>query len=354
MDWGNQMNRKDLVQKLELVGSALANNDLVPIFQCFCFSGNEVCCYNDALGIVTPCETPTYFAVNGPVLLGLLTNSLAEDVEFSSDEGSIVIKAGRSTFKLPYHPKTDFLFEAPELGKEAVLLPIDEDLISGLNACLLTSSTDNAQPAFMGVCLANGKKYKTLYSTDGDAISRYTLKSPATKAPNRVLPNSFCQALIKIMTETKATKGSILINEEWAVASLETEFTIYGRLLQVDNPLDYEKEISQTKPLDGERSLIPKALDHALSRARVLADPESAKTILLVEGDRLKLLTETAMGVVRDSVQMPVQPPVKANVSSQLVQRCIGLCDQMRISDNCVEFWTVDNSLYILTSNMGE
>src|SRR5262245_15182222 len=117
---GNQMKRKELADKLTLVGTALAGNDLVAMFQNFCFDGKKVYAYNDALGIVAPCPTPKPFAVNGGVLLGLLTNSLAEDAELTVEPEAVIIKAGRSTFKLPYYPKSDFLFEPPELGKEAM------------------------------------------------------------------------------------------------------------------------------------------------------------------------------------------------------------------------------------------
>lgn len=349
------MNRKELADRLELVGTALADNDLVQLFQCFCFNTKTVSAYNDALGIVAPCEAAEPFAVKGDVLLGLITNSMAEDVELKVAPDAVVIKTGRSTFSLPYHPKDDFLFEPPEPGKDALLIPIDQDLISGLNACLLTSSTDNAQPALMGICLAQVNDRLMIYSTDGDAISRYAPNKAMPKGmQRRILPNSFCVALIKIMAETKCAKGSMLITDEWAAAYLESEYKIYGRLLQVDEPIDYEKEIAGTAKGKSTPVAIPKELDKALSRARVLSDPESAKTLLAVEAKRLKLLTKTSMGVVNDSIKLE-HPDVQANVSAQLIQRCIGLCDEMYIRDNCVEFWGGEgHRLYIIISNMGD
>src|ERR1700722_5373012 len=97
------MNRAELVTKLALVGHGLADHNLVPMFQCYCFDGEVVSAYNDALGVIAPCPCPEIFAVNGKTLLGLLTNSHAEEVEFAlEDKHDLSIKTGKSRFKLPY------------------------------------------------------------------------------------------------------------------------------------------------------------------------------------------------------------------------------------------------------------
>src|SRR5216110_1843170 len=149
------MKREELVEKLQLVASALATDNMVPMFQCFVFDGKTVTAYNDALAIITDCAVAESFAVNGQVLLGLLTNSHADYLDFTLESEDLLVKAGKSTFRLPYFPKTDFLFTVPE-AEDIPGCPIDINLIDGLQACLLTSSTDNAQPALMGVCLRDG------------------------------------------------------------------------------------------------------------------------------------------------------------------------------------------------------
>jgi len=257
------MKRKELVDKLQLVANALATDNMVPMFQCFVFHDKTVTAYNDALAIVTDCEVAESFAVNGQVLLGLLTNSHADDLAFTLESEDILVKAGKSTFRLPYFPKADFLFAAPK-AEEHPGIPIDIKLIDGLQACLLTSSTDNAQPALMGVCLRDGN----LYSTNGDAVSRFALGAlPSLRA---MLPNAFCQALIKIYTETKAIQGSLWITAEWVGAILGAGYSVYGRLLQVDRPLDYEAEIKKTVNGKAKPYAIPHAFNEALSPWRVI------------------------------------------------------------------------------------
>lgn len=347
------MNRKELVSRLDLVGRALADSNIIPAFQCFCFDKTTVKAYNDSLGVIAPCETKEAFAVHGSTLSGLVSKSHSETVEFAlTDKNNLTVKAGRSTFKLPWYPAEDFLFEEPK-DKWALKFPLNEALIEGLSACLMTSSKDYAQAAFMGVCLMQREGTFFLYSSNGDAISRYTLaKTKATEETSYMLPNAFCEALIKITADTEATSGTVEVSEGWAKATLNTGYVIYGRLIIVDNKLDYGGVIKRTVKKWPEFTEIPKDFDQALDRARVIADPESAKTVLTVEANRLKLLTQTNMGTVKDTLAFE-HPEVEAAVSAELVQRCVSLSAEMAVLENCVIFKDGEK-LLILTSNMGE
>lgn len=349
------MNRKGLVSRLDLVGRALADSNIIPAFQCFCFDKTTVKAYNDSLGIIAPCETKEAFAVHGSTLLGLISKSHSETAEFAlTDKNDLTVKAGRSTFKLPWYPAEDFLFEEPN-DKWALKLSLNEALIEGLSACLMTSSKDNAQPAFMGVCLMVKDGTFFLYSSNGDAISRYALANSSKVKDTEttyMLPNAFCEALIKITADTEATSGTVEVSEGWAKATLNTGYVIYGRLIVVDNKLDYGGVIKRTVKKWPEFTGIPKDFDQALDRARVIADPESAKTVLTVEANRLKLLTQTNMGIVKDTLAFE-HPEVEAAVSAELVQRCASLSAEMAVLENCVIFKDGEK-LLILTSNMGE
>ena len=347
------MLRKELVEKLELVSRALADNDIIPIFKCFAFTGNSVMAYNDALAIIAPCKTQEKFCVNGQVLLGLLSNSHTENVDFTIDGTDLVVKTGKSTFKLPWFPVEDFLFKAPT-AKVTVRVPINQELVDGLAACLMTTSKDSSQAALMGVCMTE----VGFFSTDGDAITRY-LHQTAKNDIRYMLPNSFCETIVKLFEGLGSKRGVLGITGEWATCVLDggdgkLHADIYGRLLVVDNPIDYETWIKKTLKDKPRYVEIPKGLDRALSRARVVADPESAKTVLTIEGARMKLLTETSMGVIKDDLPYEDKSfATVANISAELTQRCLSLCTEMSVLPNCCCFRN-GNRLFILTSNMGK
>ena len=89
----------------------------------------------------------------------------------------------------------------------------------------------------------------------------------------------------------------------------------------------------------------------ALARARVLADPESQKTVMTVEDGKLKLNTTTYMGVIKDTLTIRGHQDVIAEVNASLVQRAIGHCSTMAIFDNCTVFREGEKILQVL-SNM--
>ncbi len=340
------MNRKALVEKLSLVSLALADDDLIPILKCFAFTSGHVMACNHTLAVTSPCITDEAFCVHGNTLKGLLENSHAEEVEFKIDDNDLIVKTGKSTFKLPWFSTEDYLWQVPTDSAQADF-DLNADFINGLEACLLTASKDNAQPALMGVQFS----YGILYSCDGDAVTKFTAKAKAKI--KCMLPSRFCDALIKITKESEAGGGVVFVSKEWVWVELDNGYTIYGRLMDVDSPLDHEALIKKTLKVQPQFLKLPHGLDHALSRARVVADAESAKTVFTIAGGRLKLLTTASMGVINDTLPFAGHSDVQANVSAALIQRCIGLCDQMSVHDNCCAFSGDNQSLFILVSNLG-
>ncbi len=344
------MNRAELVTKLELVGRGLADTNLVPVFQCFAFDGKQVLAYNDHIGVVAPCESVDRFAIHGSTLLGLLTNSHSEDVSFTPTGQEIAVKTGKSLFKLPFLSEDAFLF-TPPIEKWERVMAITPDFIAGLEACLLTTSKDHAQEALMGVCFNQQEKTIALYSCDGDAVTRYRTDKGYNGGKNYVLTNSFCETVVKLAKETNSEKSTLAMNDGWACATLEHGYVIYGRLIETKQKPDFHADLIE-RTIKGKLTYIPvpDELNDALSRARVVADQESAKTVLTVKGAVLQLYTETHMGVIRDTIKTK-HPEVEANVSAELLQRAIGLCEEIAIMDNCCALRQGDR-LFLLLSNM--
>ena len=343
------MDRVELVKKLDLVGRALATNDMVQIMKCFAFTGTEVIADNDALAIVSPCETTEKFVVNGQVLLGLLSASSSEEVDFTIDGYEVIVRAGRSTFKLPFQSIEDFPFQRPEIKKWDVITTE----IEGLEPCLETSSKDLTQLAFAGVLL-NGK----LYSSDGDALTSYTLSHPPKQLQPYMMSTQFCDTVLRIGEKTEAEMTTIFLAPGWACAKIGSggsgipEYEVWGKLLDPP-PVDFEEKIAEMIGGTIDVVTIPKGLEAALKRARVIADPEGKPTQLTVTSNgKLKIVTDNSLGVVSDVLPF-AQHEVTALVSAQLMQRSIRLTHQMLIFENCCIFTDIESQLFILLSTFG-
>lgn len=341
------MNRKELVKTLELVEPALSDNNLVPVFTCFMFKEKSIEAYNDNLGIVAKNTFGTeqfaknsQFAVGGKTLLGLLQNNHADEVDFQVTDENVIMKAGKSVVKLPYFPEKEFLFEEPN-EKWAASMAINDHLLMGIETCLNTACTDLTKPAFLGVCFNidhDPDHPLELFSTDGDAITRYTVNTTGKGKGVFTVPNAFCSALIKIATETDVREGKLQLSGNWARATLANGFVVYGRIIINEKPLDHQLVIDQS--LKGKQPFVPLplGLNDALARARVLADPESSKTVMTVEGGKLRLVTTTHMGDLKDELNIRGHGDVEATVHASLVQRSLNVCDQISIRENVTAY----------------
>lgn len=339
-----KVDRSELVKTLELVKPALATHNMVPIFQCFAFSKGRVVAYDDTIGIVAPLPANTeVFGIHGGTLLGLLSASRSDEVVITLSGSEAVIKTGKTLSKLPYQTGDAFIFEPP-----AEVLPnkiaFTASVAAAIRLCLETVSVDATQAALNGITYDNG----TYYSCDGDAVTCIR----GSKGKGRTLiPTQFCQAALKLWDALEAEKAELTFDDKWACLKL-AGWAIYGRLLDIKNPLNFEAEIKKTVGTPRDWNVVPVGFNEALSRARVLSDPESAKTHLSIEKGVMTLFTETHMGEIKDTIQCKGWADVTANVNASHLQRALAHCGKIIIRSNCVEFEGDDN-VYMLVSNMG-
>lgn len=340
------MDRSELVKTLELVKPALgASNNPVPIFQCFMLNEQTVSASNDTIAIIGPLDFDWACGIHGTTLLGLLSNSHAEDVELSLQRETATIKLGKTVSKLPFFTYEEFLFTPPD-EKWMAKLQFSESVFEAISIGLETVSSDETQPALQGITIQGDK----LYSCNGDSLTRIELKGTIGK--HRVLlPTTFCNAILKLWGTLKITKGVLQFSEKWAFADFG-DWSVYGQLLAIESPIDFEELISRNIKTKVATEEVPDDLSEALSRARVLSDPESQKTVVTVSKGKIDLVTETHMGEIRDTVVFgKSHPEVVANVNASHLQRAIAHCDKIAFHKNCVMLEKAPD-VFMLVSNM--
>ena len=338
------MNRAELVKTLELVKPALATNNMVPIFQCFVFGMGMVEAYDDTIGIRGPCDIESEFAIHGNTLLGLLSNGKTEEASIEINGNAAILTMGKTVSKLPFHTKDNFIFEAPTVDAKSGI-PFTESLAEALKTCLETVSSDATQAALLGISIVGDN----LYSCNGDSLTWVKLKKGIKG--RTLLPTAFCEATLKLWSALKITKGTLCMNDEWVAAELG-DWSVYGRILEVAEPIDFEALITRNLKTKTALEGVPDDFSEALSRARVLSDPESQKTVITVSKGKLQLVTETHMGEVKDVLTFSKShPEVVANVNASHLQRAIAHCDQIAFHENCVLLEKAPDVL-MLVSNM--
>lgn len=338
------MNRSELVKTLELLKPALATTNMVPVFQCFTFAEDSVAAYDDKIAIVGPCEFGTPCGVHGSTILGLLSNSKAEEVGFELDENAITMTLGKSVSKLPYYAEENFIFKEPD-DSWAFKIPFTTGLYDAIKLCLETVSTDSTQAALMGITVQGDK----MFSCNGDTVTRVQLKHGAGK--NRVLMSTqFCSAVVKLWSTLDVTKGALHFSDDWAYADFG-EWSVYGRILEIADPIDFNALIKQHVKTETATQTVPDDFAGALSRARVLADPESQKTVITVTKGKLKIVTQTHMGEIKDELVLKGHPDGEGNVNAAHLLQAIQHCDQIAFHDNCTVLEKAPD-VFMLVSNM--
>lgn len=338
------MNRKYLVDTLELIKPALAKNNTVPIFQSYCFEPGSVSAYNDTVGICGPVDHEDSFGVHGTTLLGMLSASSAEEVAIVRGDNELTLKAGKSVTKLPYDPEENFIFKEPG-GKWDIQIPYTQTLHEALELCLKTVSNDETQLALHGVTIEGNH----LYSCNGDTITKIKIKDGSKS--RFLMPTPFCEAVVKLWSSLEMTKGILKFNKEWVHAHFE-DWSVYGRVLEIKEPIDFENLIKRTVKGKPAMVEIPDGFSEALSRARVLADPESQRTVFKIGKGKAELYTETPMGTVHDVFELRGHGDVECSINASHVQRSLDNCDLCAFTGQATLLSKGDD-IFILISNMG-
>jgi DNA polymerase III sliding clamp (beta) subunit (PCNA family) len=327
------MNRLNLIKTLDVVGRGLVNNNVVPMFGHYCFTGTDVLSFNDGFGLVAPCSMPKPFTCHGRSLVELLRKSSSDEVEIIVKDEFVAINAGSSNFKLPYKSDTDFLWKEPSFHDyDAYPLAL---VVEGLKTCLTTCSSDVALGAFNQICLGQkGNKQLVIYSCNGDGLTKATID---VKMKKEITPTCISRDFAEVLTKVEIDAASMLfVGNEWVCATIADGAKVYGRSLGAPK-IDYEQEMKDAVRGDTSLADIPPELDAALSRARVVADEESSPTNLNVSKGLLRLSTITEhLGNVKDlmSFNHPTLE-VDCKISAALIQEGLEGCECISFTENC-------------------
>jgi len=329
------MDRSKLLQTLEVVGRALERNNVLPIYEYFCFTGETVFAFNDSFGVVAPCQVPKPFAVHGPRFRDFLQASKADEIEMEVDQDQLLFVLGKTPHVLPSKTSTDFVWTEPKLesGSYSKHPDFEGGVITGIEHCLATCSENLALEAFARVYIGHINSRTAVYSTDGDALTKYEVGTAGQD--NSCLSRAFCDAIIKIGS-TKNANSNILIGKEWVCRNFE-DYKIYGRNL---GPTTFDYETNIGKILGGaafDLAVIPEKLKEDLTRARVVSDVETSPTTITIRGNTLELQTETPFGNVYDEIKVK-HPDIEVKISAELLQKSMADCDQFRVLKNCCVF----------------
>lgn len=191
--------RTDLTRLLTAVTKVVETRNNIPIL------GNVLLSVEDGqfsaratdLDIEVSTSLPVLDATNGSTtvnakLLADIAKRAAGDISLSLEDGVLVVKSGRSRFKLATLPVDDF----PSFAAGGFDVEFDVDLAALVAPCAFAISTEETRYYLNGVFLHNPGSALVAVATDGHRLSRHT--APAVgDLPPVILPRKLVSILPK-------------------------------------------------------------------------------------------------------------------------------------------------------------
>ena len=345
------MKRIDIVNLLDMVSPALSKSGLIPILSHLCFTGTHAMAYNDQIGISVPFKTEFTGAVPGTVLLNLLHNSKAKDIDFTPSESELLIKAASSKLKLPLLPDSSFVFEMPEPKTPSLPVKV-EDFVSAVDECLLSVGNDASIPDQLGISIFPDGKELSIFATNNATMTyskvalsgKYDLKSRVT------ISTEFCKQLVKLPKD----KTKVEIHDDYALAVTDAGVCLFGKLIEIEKPLDFLNVMKRVIPDDVVKLAvpIPSKLRLMLERAIIVTTSsatEQTYTAISIQSGKMRFITKSALGEVVDSVLLGEgQPDNTLNIDCKWLKTGYsGGFDKMLVTDRCFIMFN-DYTTYIV------
>lgn len=353
----NSMERTALIEALDTVAPALAQNLINPISFHYWFTGKSLMACNGSFALSVPLQTEFVGAVP-QTLPALLKTRNAKDVEFvpSSDGATLVVKAASARLKLATLDPSNFIFKFPKLGVNAPLELDPAKLLDAITHCIYSLGNDTGRSDRLGVSLVWSDKRLDFHSTDGATVSYAAVPVKASpfeeKSGSAILPTAFCKEFVKIAKG--ATEIKFEITEDY-VQCIANGVRMFADLIQPDKQhqdwgklmaTNYPKEVKAAlgaMPFDKNgASKLPMILTSACVITEAAVD--KTKTKITCAKGIMTFLSESERGEVKDSLKVhDGHPDVEAFI------------DPRRLLDGVERFrrWVVTENIAAMVSEDG-
>lgn len=301
--------RETLLKAINLVRPAVATQAYVPALAHIAFDGQYATAYNDITAISARCDLDADVCLPGDLLIKFLNNINTKEVKITvADTSSVVIESGRSKIKLAALPGGDFPFDFPA-DKDYSKIAVTQDMLDGIEQCLISVGTDPSHPAQMGITIEEGEGGAVLYSTDNYSISRYQseTKIKLEAGVPVILPTFFCERMLTLSKAFPDADIIIEIRPGSCVARFDDFAILFTKLVVNLEPLDFSRMIAKyltDKEVRDFSNPIPDSFDSSFSRALLVLDDVRDKSTKVTLGDKeIKLLTVSSTGEVADVME---------------------------------------------------
>lgn len=352
--------RATLIEKLETVAPALADNDLVPLFTHFIFTGNKLMAHCERLAISVPLKTEFKAAVPGKFMLGMLRAAIYKDIELEVAGNGLRIKAvtreknkdkERTLITLPVL-STEQQFSMPQPAAAERNLPSEPDkFFTAIDNCLQSVAPYSTRPDELGITVIGSSGQAALYSTNNNTLSYAKVKLRNKSGFRIILSAEFCRQMLRLRKEAKSV--ALELRDGYAMFTAGN-VQLYGTLLQSRNPVDYEKVMARVRVEHSDKTLCskPAELEHVLNRAALITDiaGRDISTRITLNQGRAKFESESERGKVVDEIAVR-HPNIEVRTQPALWRAGYDRYEKFKITNQAVVMTHPDGLFAVAVKN---
>lgn len=296
------MNRKSLLEALNVSKSCLAQHPMVPILSHFCFNKKEIISFNGTQALSIDYKSDLNCAIPGDLFFKLVSTFVTDSVEVEQQDKNILVSSGGHVSKLATLPPTEFLFKMPSIEK-LPSITINDDLIEGVKRCMMSVNDNPVIKNQYGITLDNKATGTTLYSTDAIRLSRYSLKNSLSRTSFKILLPKLFSALLTILGSSYS--GKLYIGDDFIYADFGT-VRLYSKIIKDINFLPFEETISQYLNDKTKFQPIPDGMFDILNRALIFLSQEIDQFVsMVVKGNEMSIHTQCSIGLMDETLLFP-------------------------------------------------
>jgi hypothetical protein len=358
------VSRQLLLERLEVVAPARADNDITPVLTHVCFTGQHVIACKDCDGILA-ISTPLKSEFKGCVPGGILTDTLKiahnrAVVELRANgDNRVLIKLGNARVTLGMLPVEEFtdLFTMPDPPGENFIKGMASRFFAAVEHCAQSLPTQSTIPDKLGVTLIPDGNELQLFSTNSITLSRATLPLRQNTPKQRcILWSEFCQQMLRLAKQANATRLAVKVMKVpikidrhhtvigtggYALFSAD-DTLLFGRLIPSPDPLDFDAVIANNLPERYREQLvrIPRRLGPILKGAVAVAGIVGSEpyTEISIKDGVAEFHAHSRRGEFTETLRLPGHPDTKLRVLITNVRKAFKAFapDRILFTERCV------------------
>ena len=347
------ISRKLLLRKLELVASAVAAHDLVPILTHVCFTGDFLLACNDKIGIVVPLQTEFQGTIPAKMLIDMLRIARhAAVVNLQADgTGAVLVSLGSMRLKLETWPREKFPLRVPALPRKNCIKGNSAKFFAAVEHCMRSVPRHCSECNQLGITLIPDGGTVSLFSTDKQTLSHAKVQLPEVTRFKHcvILPAEFCRQMLRLAKAAQTTRFAL--HADHAIFAAD-DTVLFGGLIQSNQSLDFEGTLKRYLPRGYRKAMVrirKRQMGPILARASCITDIIGSEkpSRISINGGEATFCSRSKRGLVIDSMALPGHREVESEVRVSLLLKAYASLDNVLFTPECA-IMARDDMLYLV------